>query len=269
MRELLARIIQWWFWHKQRNPGFCRKICNLHPDNDWAVEHIDRLNVNYDCPERNIGHPIRLTLTCSPVKNQGWWGSCGSHAAVAWMECALKNHNLDWEVDGSERYHYWLARSKDFEGSWPSDAGMSLSTTMEVLQRAGMTLEKLCPYDWNEVNEKPGVFAGSMARFWRVKNIRKLVCVQEVIEALADGWPVIVGVWADKGFLNLHDELVPDYAHEKLVGGHALLAIGYDLIDKTIIFKNSWGYDWGRDGFCKIKFDDLKVRWIGAVTARL
>ena len=32
-------------------------------------------------------------------------------------------------------------------------------------------------------------------------------------------------------------------------GGHVILLVGYDSENKTFIFQNSWGTEWGQDGY--------------------
>jgi hypothetical protein len=42
------------------------------------------------------------------------------------------------------------------------------------------------------------------------------------------------------------------------VGGHAILAIGVDLITEKIVLQNSWGLDYGAAGRCFITFKDMQ-----------
>ena len=38
-------------------------------------------------------------------------------------------------------------------------------------------------------------------------------------------------------------------AAEKVLGGHAVLAVGYDHGKERFIVRNSWGADWGTHGY--------------------
>ena len=42
-----------------------------------------------------------------------------------------------------------------------------------------------------------------------------------------------------------------------IAGGHAIIANGVGIKDKNIRLHNSWGNDWGINGECFMKWDDL------------
>jgi C1A family cysteine protease len=44
---------------------------------------------------------------------------------------------------------------------------------------------------------------------------------------------------------------------ERVLGGHAILVIGYDLDKKLFICRNSWGTDWGDKGIFYLPFEYL------------
>lgn len=81
------------------------------------------------------------------------------------------------------------------------------------------------------------------------------------------------------GFMLLYEDFVsyaggvyqPDYRNK--IGGHALLIIGYDLEGDFWLCKNSFGSDWGEDGYCRIQIgladltftSDYKYFYRGAI----
>ena len=42
---------------------------------------------------------------------------------------------------------------------------------------------------------------------------------------------------------------------EKQLGGHAVMAVGYDESTKRVLVRNSWGADWGIKGYFTIPYD--------------
>jgi C1A family cysteine protease len=45
--------------------------------------------------------------------------------------------------------------------------------------------------------------------------------------------------------------------NEKVMGGHAVLAVGYDNGQKTFIIRNSWDTDWGMKGYFTMPYNYL------------
>jgi C1A family cysteine protease len=78
---------------------------------------------------------------------------------------------------------------------------------------------------------------------------------------LAEGYPFVFGFTvyesfegvpiAKTGILNLPKKT------EKVVGGHAVLAVGYDDTGARFIVRNSWGAHWGQKGYFTIPYSYL------------
>ena len=46
-------------------------------------------------------------------------------------------------------------------------------------------------------------------------------------------------------------------SNEKSVGGHAVMAVGYDDATREFLVRNSWGKDWGLKGYFKMPYSYL------------
>jgi C1A family cysteine protease len=75
----------------------------------------------------------------------------------------------------------------------------------------------------------------------------------EVKHCLSDGYPVAFGFTVFESFMS--DEVkrtgiapMPQ-SNESVLGGHAVLAVGYDDSKNALIVRNSWGSEWGLDGY--------------------
>jgi len=53
---------------------------------------------------------------------------------------------------------------------------------------------------------------------------------------------------------------MPDLATEQLLGGHAVLAVGYDDADRHFLVRNSWGDGWGMGGYFTLPYAYLTER---------
>ncbi|MBK6752677.1 MAG: C1 family peptidase [Flavobacteriales bacterium] len=92
------------------------------------------------------------------------------------------------------------------------------------------------------------------------------------------GQPIVVAMSIDRSFMTLGleaaasgkefvwagpDTLDPDL----LIVGHALICAGYDDADSTYLVLNSWGTDWGRNGWCRIPYHVMAEWCYGAYVA--
>jgi len=81
---------------------------------------------------------------------------------------------------------------------------------------------------------------------------------------LASGYPFIFGFSVYESF---HSKTVtrtgrafmPRF-HEKMRGGHAVLAVGYDERERRFLVRNSWGRKWGMSGYFTLPYDYLTNR---------
>jgi hypothetical protein len=89
--------------------------------------------------------------------------------------------------------------------------------------------------------------------------------IDDVIDALIAAGPVVLGIpWFDGMYRAPRGELT---VNGKLVGGHCILAIGYDprhtfadgTVGPAVLLLNSWGPRWGVGGVAWIKVDALSA----------
>jgi len=195
------------------------------------------------------------------VKNQGNLGSCVGFAVTAmkeWQETIEHLNEVEGgktdtrkgkEYDLSESWVYWKSKEID---PWPGEEGTSIRYAMQVLQKIGVPTESGWPYnDVNDINfSKPKNWAKLIAKwslidkYWRINNLTELKA------ALING-PVPIGIpcFYEIFFVG-NDGLVPyPEKPDEVFGGHAICAVGYDNRTKLIKFKNSWGKDWGKNGY--------------------
>ena len=71
---------------------------------------------------------------------------------------------------------------------------------------------------------------------------------------LAEGYPFVFGFAVYSSFES--DDVtrtgvvpMPDPNTEEQVGGHAVMAVGYDDGEQRFLVRNSWGTDWGMAGY--------------------
>ena len=86
--------------------------------------------------------------------------------------------------------------------------------------------------------------------------------------ALWKGHPFVFGTAVDRSFLDAKDHVVLDIPEGELIGGHAMLATGYDEVG--VYGPNSWTKDWGNNGWFGLTWDYMtwpQTRDIWAIDA--
>lgn len=203
---------------------------------------------------RGMPLPLHVDLrsTCSPIEDQGSLGSCTAQAGVGLMEY------FDRLPDGQHvdlsrlALYYWERLAM---GTEEEDSGASVRQCLKQLAK-GVCIESLCPYDPPKFAEPPSPEAEAdranhaVADYYRLSPLRQLY---QVKAALALGLPVICGIQIHESALTeevARSGLIPlPLLRDPVVGGHAILIVGYDDLTDTLIFRNSWGTGWGQAGY--------------------
>ena len=80
--------------------------------------------------------------------------------------------------------------------------------------------------------------------------------IYAIKNALKSGLPVVTLMQADAAFKNLKSPVwIPD-GQSKLFG-HVIVIVGYDDNAQQFEIANCWGENWGNNGFCKIRYEDV------------
>lgn len=229
----------------------------LNPSPEDARDNL------YAIPDIPVGASLPESVTleewAQPVKNQGWIGSCASHAICDSMELwVAKNKGKDRAVQLSELFHYYIVRQKDYQNTFPKDSGQFIRNGMKAAQKVGVSPEMLCPYQVSKYNVTPGWAAYSFSKFFTIKSYHRCWSTSAMRSALAGGLPVVVGLdwYFDDTPYGIGGKTGELRGTGTAVGGHALLVVGYD--DKhqnpdgslgAFKLKNSWGESWGMKGY--------------------
>jgi len=86
--------------------------------------------------------------------------------------------------------------------------------------------------------------------------------IEQTKLSLQNSQPVMIAVHFYPSFYNItHTNPVwkPDLSREKEDGGHALCVIGYNDYSRRFEIMNSWGTNWGNDGFFYLGYDDYAL----------
>jgi C1A family cysteine protease len=194
-----------------------------------------------------------LRPRCPPVRDQGGIGSCVANATLEAMGFLYTRIGL---VDPqlSRLFTYWHTRA--YEGTPPGeDAGCQIRCAMKVLRALGSCLEEVWPYvdDGKRFAVEPSAAARDEALRHQVLLYYRCPSLSTVKASIAQGFPVVFGFAVPETIYAAEVERTGDVPFPTpalgFVGGHAVLAVGYDDATQKIRFQNSWGSAWGDAGF--------------------
>jgi hypothetical protein len=230
-----------------------------------------------DHPLPKVAHPLQVAPPAAvpdkvdlrpwltPIRDQGSEGSCFSFAGAA-----LKEFNCSQYAKLEGPVAWWLSpaylawRVRVAEGTFPQDAGASIADTMAVLQSWGVCPESFLPFAMNpaqagnaacDVAARPyRIGTPCVVDFSNPDNLKRVLAANKVVPLGFDCTQSFEQTGSD-GVVKQPDP------NEGSVGGHAVLACGYDA--DGVYIRNSWGQGWAKDGYAQMPWSYLS-EWFEA-----
>lgn len=216
---------------------------------------------------RRLPSKIDLRAACSPIEDQGELGSCTAQALAGALEF-LQIKSLKGD-EGPSRYRdlsrlFIYYNERVAMGTVREDSGAMLRVGIKTLVKLGACRELLWAYNIDRFTRKPGKICYAEAQAHTVTAYQRLTSLEEMKACLAQGMPFVFG------FSVYEHVLTPSVAktgviqmpkpQERMQGGHAVLAVGYDDKTKRLLFRNSWGEKWGKQGYGEMPYAYLTSR---------
>jgi C1A family cysteine protease len=197
---------------------------------------------------------VDLRPDCPPVEDQGALGSCTAQALVGAMEFLENKDHVSFK-DYNERV---------IIGTVSSDSGATLRDGIKTLARDGVCSEKRWPYIIKQFKRKPFKTCYTEALDHQITSYERIMKLDEMLACLADGYPFVFGFSVFESFESAEvaktGVVVMPGPDERLLGGHAVLAVGYVESARRFIVRNSWGTRWGDEGYCTMPYAYLEDR---------
>lgn len=188
---------------------------------------------------------------CPAVYDQGQLGSCTANALAAAFDFDRGKQGKQF-LTPSRLFIYWNERS--LEGTVNSDAGAAIRDGVKVLKTVGVPPETDWPYVISKFTDRPPVKSFQDALPNESLTYKRVTSSLSVMQnALASGLPFVAGITVYESFESdsaASTGVIPMPAKgEQLLGGHAILVVGYDNSKQHFICRNSWGTSWGLKGY--------------------
>jgi C1A family cysteine protease len=226
-----------------RKWGFIKQKYDSH---DISFDKLTRLkNI------QTIALPLMVNnrYWCSAVDDQGELGSCTSEAWSGLLEYNQCANGLGGKFFKNLSRLFIYYNERVIENTVNEDSGAELRDGAKALATYGVCPEVEWPYITSRFTIKPTPQCYTDGVTNEIVDYYALTTLNDMKSCLADGRCFVFGfnVYSDfqsqrmagTGILN-----VP-LASESLLGGHAVMAVGYDDKQSRFLIKNSWGKQWG------------------------
>lgn len=228
---------------------------------------------------------IDLRPWFSPIENQLNLGSCTANAGIGIVEY-FERRAFGKHVDASRLFLYKTTRNLMH---WTGDTGAFLRSTMGAIALFGVPPEEYWPYNVADFDKEPSAFCYAFAQNYQAITYYRLdpagtaksTLLTNIKTNLAGGIPSIFGFTVYSSYVqaaNNKGKIPFPTTGDKIVGGHAIVACGYDDAMKikntttgaketvgALLIRNSWGTGWGDAGYGWLPYDyvlkALAVDW--------
>jgi C1A family cysteine protease len=228
----------------------------------WIPDQPDQRDHLYAAPAQfltALPSEADLRAHCPEVYNQGALGSCTANAIGGAIEFDRMKQKLTDFVP-SRLFIYYNERA--IMGTVGMDSGAQLRDGIKSVASQGVCPEPEWPYVIESFTTRPSAKAYKDAKFDRAISYQSLVQdMNQMKGCLASGYPFIFGFTVYEGF---ESEAVRSSGHapmpgwgERPVGGHAVMAVGYDDERQWFVIRNSWGSGWGLKGYFTLPYSYL------------
>ena len=218
-----------------------------------------------------------LRAFCSPVFDQGSMGSCTANAAAGMLEY----HNRRTFGKGTTLSRLFIYKATRDLMLSKGDSGAYIRATMGSLALCGCPPEKYWEYEEDMLDVAPPAFCYSYASNYQALSYFRLDektvgiasknredTLLEIKQTLASSLPVMFGFTVYDSIRAAVDGKIPyPKRGESILGGHAVLAVGYDDAMRigsgdnenvgAFLIRNSWGEGWGEKGYGWLPYEYL------------
>ncbi|HEY9460411.1 MAG TPA: C1 family peptidase [Paralcaligenes sp.] len=226
----------------------------------WLRDIPDHRDYLYAAPVAALpvlSSSVDLRNQCPPIYDQGALGSCTANGIGAAMQFERAKQKLEPDFIPSRLFIYYNERV--MEHTVKSDSGAMIRDGIKSVAKQGDCLEDEWPYIIEKFTTKPPQKCYKNALHYTVLQYQRIIQnLGQMKGCLASGYPFVFGFTVYESFESQQvakDGVVPmPGPSEQLMGGHCVVAVGYDDSQQRFIVRNSWGESWGLSGYCTMPY---------------
>jgi len=196
--------------------------------------------------------------------DQGRQGSCVAWATAYALKTYLEKVDFGWDQNQPEHKFSPAYVYNQINGG--KDQGAQISDGMKLIVNQGVCSLKTMPYSDKDFKKQPNAAQKKEAAKYKSKNWGTLKAgdVKQMKGKLAANAAIVVGIPVHPDFMNINNKnQIYDNDSGELKGYHAICFVGYDDSKKAFKFINSWGANWGLNGFGYMSYaliEKLKIQ---------
>lgn len=189
------------------------------------------------------------------IEDQGQLGSCVANAVTSAVECLYAMRGEPVELSRLALYYH----ARMFDGWEDRDSGTYVRQAIKAAAMYGVPTETSWPYRVAAYRADPSS-CDKEARRRRVTSYHRVEGINGLRRTICDGFPVVFGFSVPESMQDhsgARETGVVPYPrdNERIIGGHSVMATGYDDTTEMVQFVNSWGESWGQGGYGWIPYD--------------
>ena len=227
----------------------------------WVRDLPDRRDLMYAAPAQvsaALPDSVDLRSGFPPCYDQGELGSCTANAIAAALEFVEAKEGASSPVMPSRLFIYFNERA--MEGTVGSDSGAQIRDGIKSVVKQGYCSEDDWPYDISQFAVKPPdqcyqkALSDCVSQYLRLPHQN----LDVLRTCLASGYAFVFGFTVYESFESKEvagSGIVPmPQPSEAVLGGHAVVAVGYDMATQRFLCRNSWSKSWATDGYFTMPF---------------
>ncbi|MDH7464006.1 C1 family peptidase [Chitinophagaceae bacterium 26-R-25] len=249
------------------------QIASLATGGFLDPKQFEKANIYESLDDDDSKNPLpessNLQKFAPAVGDQGKQGSCvawsSAYAARSILESGRTGQSGD-AVKFSPAFLYNQIGLDNCEGSY-------IIRAMEFMTQRGAVPYDQFPYTDQNCSRQPSQQQMQDASQFKMRGFNRLslgdrndvIDLRAVKENLSQGAPVVIGMMVGESYMQDmkgKDLWTPAPGDQQMngFGGHAQCVVGYD--DKkyggSFLIMNSWGPEWGSNGFAWVRYGDFK-----------
>ncbi len=223
-----------------------------------AIVFIFSMNFSFVFPQKNYDElppsfswrDINGVDFTTPIRNQEPCPSCEAYALIAAVETLVQYKvGYPFGCDLSEMHLFFCSGGTC---RW----GVNVTHAANYLVNYGVPDEGCFP----EMHRKYDMPCNYTLKGWENRSVKIKEWgwvnndMDDIKKALIEHGPLVVCIFVWNDFMHYHGGI---YRHRwgRLVGGHLITIVGYNDSQQCWICKNSWGTNWGENGWVRIAYN--------------